>query len=105
LRVIEQAANSHVQVTAMEDVMTQRTATIQATAMQPLFKTDLREFGRNSAAGAAGYPLRLADFARDQDLDGRSEQDWVRANDRAVGALIGIAFTSAVWATWAMVVT
>jgi hypothetical protein len=89
----------------MEDVMTRQTAAIQASATQPQFRADLREFGRNGAAGNDDFPLRLADFARDQNLSGRSEQDWVRANDRAIGALIGIAFTSVVWATWAMVVT
>ena len=77
----------------------------QATATQPQFRADLREFGRNSAVSDDEFPLPLADFARDQNLSGRSEQDWMRANDRAVGALIGIAFTSVVWATWAMVVT
>jgi hypothetical protein len=89
----------------MEDVMTLQTTAIQATATQPRFRADLREFGRHSAAGDDEFPLPLADFARDQNLSGRSEQDWMRANDRAVGALIGIAFTSVVWATWAMVVT
>ncbi len=84
--------------------MTLQTATIPGTGTQPLFQADLREFGRNSAAGNDEFPLPLADFARDQNLSGRSEQDWMRANDRAVGALIGIAFTSVVWATWAMVV-
>jgi hypothetical protein len=89
----------------MEDLMTRQTATIQTTATQPLFQADLREFGRSGAAGNDDFALRLADFAHDHNLSGRSEQDWVRANDRAVGALIGIAFTSVVWATWAMVVT
>jgi len=85
--------------------MTLQTPAIQATATQPRFRADLREFGRNIAAGDDEFPLPLADFARDQSLSGRSERDWMRANDRAVGALIGIAFTSVVWATWAMVVT
>jgi len=89
----------------MEDVMTLQTTAIQASATQPQFRADLREFGRNSAARDDDFPLPPADFVRDQNLSGRSEQDWMRANDRAVGALIGIAFTSVVWATWAMVVT
>ncbi len=85
--------------------MTLQTTAIRASATQLQFRADLREFRRNSAAGNDEFPLPLADFARDQNLSGRSEQDWIRANDRAVGALIGIAFTSVVWATWAMVVT
>jgi hypothetical protein len=92
-------------LTAREDIMTRQTATIEATATQPLFQADLREFGRSSATGETDFPLRPADFAHHHNLSGRSEQDWVRANDRAIGALIGIAFTSLVWATWAMVVT
>jgi hypothetical protein len=89
----------------MEGIMTRQTTTIEATATRPLFKADLREFGRNSATSEDDFPLRLADFAGDHKLSGRSAQDWVRANDRAVGALIGIAFTGVVWATWAIVVT
>lgn len=82
--------------------MTQKAATIAATATQPLFKTDLRDSWRK-ASGANDFPLRLADFAADRNPSGRSSADWIRAHDRAVGALIGIFLTGAVWAAWSIV--
>ena len=84
--------------------MTQKTATIAEAATQRLFKTDLRDSWR-TASGGNDFPLRLADFAADRNPGGRSKADWVHAHDRAVGVLIGIFLTGAVWAAWAIVAT
>jgi len=91
---------------AMEDkAVTQKTATIAAAATQPLFKADLRDSWRKSS-GENDFPLRLADFAADRNPGGSSKkEDWVRAHDMAVGALIGIFLTGAVWTAWAIVAT
>ena len=84
--------------------MTQKTVTMAAAATRRLFKTDLRDSWRK-ASGRSDFPLRLADFAADRNSGGRSKEDWVHTHDRAVGALIGIFLSGAVWAAWAIVAT
>jgi hypothetical protein len=92
----------------MENVMTQKTATMEAGVRRPLFKTDLRqsgteparEFGRGSPDGESKFPPRLADFAHDYNLIGASSRALLRAH--AVGFVMGSAFTGAAWAAWAI---
>lgn len=85
--------------------MTQKTATMAAATAQRPFNGDLREFQRNGVADEGNFPLRLVDFRDRINASGRSKSDWVRVHDRAIGALIGIAFTGAVWCAWAIVAT
>lgn len=85
--------------------MTQTAATMEEGATRRPFNGDLREVRRNSVADEAEFPLRLADFGDRIGASRRSNRDWTRTHDRAIGVLIGIALTGAVWAAWAIVAT